>query len=148
MYALLTGVIKRRYVVSLRARSKESRPLTGEEIVARYFRCIDSKELDGLLDLFDYDAVVYEPFSKVGEGLHGRSAIEPFLKVAMMANSELRRTVNIEKTKKANNNNNNNRITALITFEKGEKVKGRFTFEFIEDHSGEKRIKSLHIEFL
>lgn len=145
MYALLTGVIKRRYMVSLRAKSKESRPLTGEEIVARYFRYIDSKDLDGLLDLFDYDAVVYEPFSKVGGGLHGRSAIEPFLKVAMMANSELRRTVKIEKTKKANNNN---RITALITFEKGEKVKGRFTFEFIEDHSGEKRIKSLHIEFL
>lgn len=132
-------------MVSLRAKSKESRPLTGEEIVARYFRYIDSKDLDGLLDLFDYDAVVYEPFSKVGGGLHGRSAIEPFLKVAMMANSELRRTVKIEKTKKANNNN---RITALITFEKGEKVKGGFTFEFIEDHSGEKRIKSLHIEFL
>jgi hypothetical protein len=146
MYALLTGVIKRRYTVSLRAKSKESRPLTGEEIVARYFRYIDSKDLDGILDLFDYDAVVYEPFSKVGGGLHGRSAIEPFLKVAMMANSELRRTVKIEKTKKANNNNN--RITALITFEKGEKVKGRFTFEFIEDDSGEKRIKSLHIEFL
>lgn len=128
----------------MRAKSKESRPLTGEEIVARYFRYIDSKDLDGLLDLFDYDAVVYEPFSKVGGGLHGRSAIEPFLKVAMMANSELRRTVKIEKTKKANNN----RITALITFEKGEKVKGRFMFEFIEGDSGEKRIKSLHIEFL
>ncbi len=63
----------------------------------------------------------------------------------MMANSELRRTVKIEKTKRTNNNDN---ITALITFEKGEKVKGRFTFEFIEDDSGEKRIKSLHIEFL
>lgn len=127
----------------MRAKSKESRPLTGEEIVARYFRYMDSKDLDGILDLFDYDAVVYEPFSKVG-GLHGRSAIEPFLKVAMMANSELRRTVKIEKTKKANNNE----ITALITFEKGEKVKGRFTFEFIEDDSWEKRIKSLHIKFL
>ena len=130
--------------MSLRAKSKESRPLIGEEIVARYFRYIDSKDLDGLIDLFDYDAVVYEPFSKVGR-LRGRSAIEPFLKVAMMANSELRRTVKIEKTKRTNNNDN---ITALITFEKGEKVKGRFTFEFIEDDSGEKRIKSLHIEFL
>ena len=146
MYALLTGVIKRRCVVSLRAKSKESKPLTGEEIVARYFRYIESKDLDGLLDLFDYDAVVYEPFSKVGGGLHGRSAIEPFLKVAMMANSELRHTVKIEKTTKANNNNNE--ITALITFEKGEKVKGRFTFEFTENESWEKRIKSLHIEFL
>jgi hypothetical protein len=128
----------------LRAKSKESRPLTGEEIVARYFRYMDNKDLDGILDLFDYDAVVYEPFSKVEE-LHGRSAIEPFFKVAMMANNELRRTIKIEKTKKANNNNE---ITALTTFEKGDKVKGRFTFEFIENDSGEKRVKSLHIEFL
>ena len=130
----------------MRARSKESRPLTGEEIVGRYFKYIDSKDLDGLLDLFDYDAIVYEPFSKVGGGLHGRSAIEPFLKVAMMANSELRRTVKIEKTKRTNNN----QIIALITFEKGEKVKGRFTFEFTDegDSSREKKIKSLHVEFL
>jgi ketosteroid isomerase-like protein len=128
----------------LRAKSKESRPLTGEEIVARYFRYMDNKDLDGVLDLFDYDAVVYEPFSKVEE-LHGRSAIEPFFKVAMMANNELRRTIKIEKTKKVNNNNE---ITALTTFEKGDKVKGRFTFEFIEDDLGEKRVKSLRIEFL
>ena len=128
----------------MRAKSNESRPLTGEEIVARYFRYMDNKDLDGILDLFDYDAVVYEPFSKVKE-LHGRSAIEPFFKVAMMANNELRRTIKIEKTKKADNNNE---ITALTTFEKGDKVKGRFTFEFIEDDSVEKRIKSLHIEFL
>ena len=128
----------------MRAKSKESRPLTGEEIVARYFRYMDIKDLDGMLDLFDYEAVVYEPFSKVEE-LHGRSAIEPFFKVAMMANNELRRTIKIEKAKKADNNNE---ITALTTFEKGDKVKGRLTFEFIEDDSGEKRIKSLHIEFL
>jgi ketosteroid isomerase-like protein len=128
----------------LRAKSKESRPLTGEEIVVRYFRYMDNKDLDGILDLFDYEAVVCEPFSKVEE-LHGRSAIEPFFKVAMMANSDLRRTIKIEKTKKADNNNE---ITALTTFEKGDKVKGRFKFEFIEDDSREKRIKSLHIEFL
>jgi ketosteroid isomerase-like protein len=133
----------------LRAKSKESRPLTGEELVVRYFKYIDSKDLDGILDLFDYDAIVYEPFSKVGGGLHGRSAIEPFLKVAMMANSELRRTVKIEKTKRINNDNDNE-ITASITFEKGEKVKGRFTFEFTDggDSSRDKKIKSLHIEFL
>ena len=128
----------------MRAKSKESRPLTGEEIVVRYFRYMESKDLDRILDLFEYNAVVYEPFSKVKE-LHGRSAIESFFKVAMMANNELRRTIKIEKAKKADNNNE---ITALTTFEKGDKVKGRLTFEFIEDDSGEKRIKSLHIEFL
>ena len=124
-------------------------PLTGEEIVARYFRYMDSKDLAGMLDLFDYDAVVYEPFSKV-EGLHGRSAIEPFLKVAIMANSNLRRTIKIEKPRKKPNDNNRSKLIALITFEKGEKLKGRFTFEFTDNDDAyrEKKIKSLHIEFL
>ena len=120
-------------------------PLSGEEMVARYFKCMDSRDLNGMLDLFDYDAVVYEPFSKV-DGLHGKSAIEPFLKVAMMANTELRRTVKIEKPKKPNDDNH---IVALVTFEKGEKVKGRFTFEFTDNEdTREKQIKSLHIEFV
>jgi hypothetical protein len=133
----------------MRTRTKESMPHSGEQIVERYFKCMDSRDVDGILDLFDYDAVVYEPFSKVGV-LHGKSAIEPFLKVAMMANSELRRRVKIEKIKNLNDDHhNNNRIVALITFEKGEKVKGRFTFEFTDDEdTRERKIKSLHIEFL
>jgi ketosteroid isomerase-like protein len=81
----------------LRIKTKESMPLTGEQIVARYFRCMDSKDLDTMLDLFDYDATIYEPFSNVTGGLRGRSSIEPFLKVAMMANSNLQRTIKIEK---------------------------------------------------
>ena len=64
--------------------------------MARYFRCIDSKDLDGILELFDYDAEVYEPFSNITGGLKGKSSIEPFLKVAMMANNNLQRTVKIE----------------------------------------------------
>ncbi len=121
--------------------------LSGEAIVAQYFKCMDSRDLDGMLELFDYDAVVYEPFSKV-EGLHGKSAIEPFLKVAMMANNELRRTIKIEKPKKSNDNDHNS-IVALITFEKGKQLRGKFTFEFTDNEDDlEKKIRSLHIEFL
>ncbi len=116
-------------------------PLTSEEIVYQYFKCIDSKDFDGILDLFDYDAVVYEPFSNITGGLKGKSSIEPFLKVAMMANASLQRTIKFEKPAKPN------KITALVTFEKGDRVKGRFTFEF-DDQAGEKKIKSLNIEFL
>ena len=50
-----------------------------------------------LLDLFAYDAVVYEPFSKLAGGLRGRSAIESFLKVAIMANDALKHEIIIEK---------------------------------------------------
>jgi hypothetical protein len=100
---------------------------------------MDNKDLNGILDLSDYDAVIYEPFSKE-KGLEGRSAIEPFLKVEMMANSSLRRVIKIEKPSKPD------KVTALITFEKGDKVMGRFTFEF-QDNSAGKKIKSLHIDF-
>ena len=125
----------------MKAKTKESLPLTGEQIVARYFRCMDSKDLDGILDLFDYDAVVYEPFSKVTGGLHGRSAIEPFLKVAMMANSKLRTKSKLKNLPHLTNN----KIIALITFEKGEKIKSRFTFEFTDDElKGKKDQISAH----
>lgn len=113
-------------------------------MVFQYFKFIENKNIDGMLDLFDYDAVVHEPFSNITGGLKGRSSIEPFLKVAIMANSSLQRTIKIEKPSKPSAN----RITALITFEKGDKMKGRFTFEFDDDPAGRKKIKSLDIEFL
>jgi hypothetical protein len=74
--------------------------------------------------------------------LKGRLSIEPFLKVAMMANSNLQRTIKFEKS------NRSNKIVALVTFERGDKVKGRFTFEFEDEPAGIKKIKSLKIEFL
>ena len=130
-------------VLSLRTKAKGSIPFTDEQIVTRYFRCIDTKDLDGILELFTYDAEIYEPFSNITGGLKGRSSMEPFLKVAMMANNNLRRTINIEKKP-----NKQNSITALVKFEKGEKVKSKFTFEFQEDEGHGKKIKSLRIEFL
>jgi hypothetical protein len=129
-------------ILSLRAKTRESTLRTGEQLVARYFKCIDNKDLDGLLELFDYDAELYEPFSNITGGLKGKSSIESFLKVVMMANSNLQRTVKIENTNKPNS------IKALITFEKGDKVKSMFTFEFEGDASSGKKIKSLRIEFL
>lgn len=109
-------------------------------MIKQYFKCIDGKDLTGLLDLFEYDAVIREPFSNVPGGLRGKSSIEPFLKVAMMANRNLRRTVKIIKSTA-------DKVTALITFEKGDKVKGQFTFTF-EDTPEGKKIKSLEIHFL
>ena len=124
-------------------RAREQVPHSGEDIIYQYFRCIDNKDVQGALELFDYDAVVKEPFSNMAE-LKGKSAIEPFLKVALMANSNLKRNIRIEKNAK-----HPSEITALITFEKGDTMKGKFTFEFTSSHAstGEKKIRSLHIQF-
>ena len=126
----------------MRIREKGRRPHTQEEIVRTYFECVENKDLDNLLSLFDYDAVIHEPFSNVKGGLSGLSAIEPFLKVAMMANSKMHRTIKIEKPTKAG------RLVSIVTFEKGEKVKGRFTFDLKDQPDGEKKIKMLRIEFI
>lgn len=113
-------------------------------MIQQYFKCIDNKDLSSILDLFDYDAIVFEPFSNIEGGLKGKPSLEPFLRVAMMANSSLQRTIKVEKPSKTNPN----KIVTWITFEKGDKVKSKFTFEFADDATDGKKIKSLHIEFL
>ena len=148
-----------------------------EDIVFEYFRLIKNKDLEHLLDLFAYDAVVYEPFSKLAGGLRGRSAIESFLKVAIMANDALKHEIIIEKkpypttmddtwgnkddnTISYGKNNSNKSITALVRFERGESATGRFTFELNSDdedsnnrsdrffNSKQKMIKTLRIQFI
>ena len=112
----------------MKIKTRERMPLSGRDIIMRYFRCVDNKDVSGALELFDHDAVVYEPFSNVSGGLKGSSAIEPFLKVVMMANSDFKRDIEIQKT-----SSDENEITALVTFERGDRTKARFTFEFTAD---------------
>ena len=130
------------------------KPLTDEDIVHEYFRLIKAKDMYRLLDLFTDDAVIYEPFSRLeaGEGgLRGKSAIEPFLNVAMMATAALREEIEIEKPN-LRTDNAINQLTAYVTFERGGKVKARFRFELssegIYNSQKQKKIQSLHIQFV
>jgi len=131
-------------------RRRGVKPLTDEDIVHEYFRLIKAQDLYGLLDLFTNDAVIYEPFSR-SEGLQGKSAIEPFLNVAMMANAGLREEIEIEKPR-LRRDNGINQMTAYVTFERGGKVKARFTFELSseENYNSQKqrKIQSLHLQFV
>ncbi len=112
--------------------------LSSEEVVRRYFKLIDSKDLDSLVDMFDYEAVVKEPFSKMAE-LRGHSEISAFLKVALMANANMRRKLDIKTNEKTG------KARALVTFEKGDRLKGQFTFDV---DPATKKIRALKIEFL
>jgi ketosteroid isomerase-like protein len=130
------------------------KPLTDEDMVHEYFRLIKTKDMYRLLDLFADDAVIDEPFSKSEDGkggLHGKSAIEPFLKVAMMANAGLREEIEIEKSK-LRSDNDIKRIIAYVTFERGGKVKARFTFELSSEENynsqKQKKIQSLYLQFV
>jgi len=135
-------------------KSGRVKPLTDEDIVHEYFRLIKTKDMYGLLDLFADDALIDEPFSKseAGKGgLHGKSAIEPFLNVAIMVNAGLREEIEIEKSI-LRKDNDINKVTAYVTFERGGKVKARFTFELTSEENynsqKQKKIQSLRIQFV
>jgi hypothetical protein len=144
-----------------------------EDIVFEYFKLIKNKDIETLMELFAPDAIVYEPFSKITGGLKGKRSIEYFHTVAIMANDTLEHQIVIEKeanpnepksdykcssNNKSRNNNNANLITALVKFQKGDSVIGRFMFELASDNSGNNdgatagqkynRIKTLRIQFL
>jgi ketosteroid isomerase-like protein len=130
------------------------KPCTDEEILHEYFRLIKTKDMYGLLDLFTDDAVIYEPFSKSEDGkggLQGKSAIEPFLNVSMMANDGLKVDIDVEKSK-LRRDNDINKVIAYVTFERGGKVKAGFTFELTSEENynsqKQKKIQSLRIQFV
>jgi hypothetical protein len=115
--------------------------LTNEQMVNEYFRRIGEKDVNGLLELFSEDAIVYEPFSNLN-GLQGKSLIGHFLKVAVMANSGMHRTIQFI-------DNTADSITAIIAFERGDTIKGRFAFTFVTtDEAASRKIKILRIQFI
>jgi len=131
------------------------KPPFDEDIVYEYFRLIRTKDIYRLLDLFVDDAIIHEPFSKSEDGkgrLHGKNAIEYFLRVAMMASAGLREEVEIEKPK-LSRDNDINQVVAYVTFERGGKLRGKFTFELSSEENRnslqkQKKIKSLDIQFV
>ncbi|HKG89629.1 MAG TPA: hypothetical protein VKA95_15010 [Nitrososphaeraceae archaeon] len=139
--------------------------LTNKEIILQYFKLLQTKDIDGLKSLFWHDAIVYEPFSKMEKGLRGWSQIEPFLKVAIMANESLSSKIIVEdpglskdtiSEDKPNNNNankNSDIVEALVSFQKDEAIEAKFRFELSSqtntvDSSKQKKIKALQIQFI
>jgi hypothetical protein len=129
-----------------------------EDIVFEYFRLIKNKDIEQLMELFAEDAIIYEPFSKLIEGLKSKSTIDSFLRISIMANDTLQHNIIIEKEDQKNDmekSDNSKTITALVTFEKGDTIKARFTFELGYNNndrllidSKQKKIKTLHIQFI
>ena len=138
--------------ISKRGRVK---PPFDEDIVYEYFRLIRTKDIYRLLDLFMDDAIIHEPFSKSDDGngrLQGKTAIESFLTIAMMASAGLREEVEIEKSE-LRRDDDINQVIAYVTFERGGKLQAKFTFELSSEENcnslqKQKKIKSLDIQFV
>ncbi|HXX98080.1 MAG TPA: nuclear transport factor 2 family protein [Candidatus Bathyarchaeia archaeon] len=124
-----------------------------ESIVYEYFRLIKSKDINGVLNLFTDDAIIYEPFSNIDGGLKGKGSIRPFLDVVMAATDDMRHEIEFEKTQDANKEDDQ-AVAALVTFERGGKTQARYIFELTSrqeqyDYTDVgKKIQILHIELI
>ena len=116
-----------------------------EVMVQEYFKRIKSGDVQGLLELFSDDSIIYEPFSR-SKHLFGKSEIEPFLKSVIMANEGVQYELKIVEQKNKSKNN----VVALVIFRKENELRSRFTFGFenSDDFKILRRIKSLIIEFI
>jgi ketosteroid isomerase-like protein len=96
-----------------------------ETVVRDYFTRLRRGDVDGLIRMFSGDAIVREPFSKL-KTLNGKTEIESFLKVVIMANEGMHQELVIAKRDREASEN---QITAIVTFRKGSSIKCRFVFE-------------------
>ncbi|HXX95845.1 MAG TPA: nuclear transport factor 2 family protein [Candidatus Bathyarchaeia archaeon] len=128
--------------------------LINKSIVYEYFRLLKNKDINRLLNLFADDGIIYEPISNIDAGLKGKSAIKPFLEVAMMANERMQQDIEFEKPGlRTNKNDTKNQLTAVVTFEKGGRVRARYNFELSAESESDlnyqaKKIQTLQIEFI
>lgn len=113
-------------------------PDTGwsKDCIAQYSRLLSRGDLSGLLEMFSDDAVIYEPFSKIGAA-KGKQEIEPFLQVMISSVKGSKISYTIEKI------DYDHMVSAVWTFEKGGRIRMKFIIEF---DAGNHKIKTLNIE--
>lgn len=119
-------------------------------LVRHCFNLFYRKDVSGLLDLFDDEAEVYEPFSKDGV-VRGKSQIEPFLRFVTRDRVGVDYYINSILTIKKQAKE---LAVADVSFIKRGKTRYRFVFEFggnsrtgmISEDAGGLAIKALRIE--
>ena len=115
-----------------------------EWIVEEYFKRIRAGDLTGILDLFSYDCVVYEPFSN-SKILTGKTEIQSFLRINIMAVQDMNYEIKLDKESQKEDKK---QVVAIVSFLKEHELKGKFSFHFEDLVGKSSRIKALRIEFL
>lgn len=121
-----------------------SRSMTAnQQLVFECFKLASQNKIEELLELFADDVIIYEPFSKKEEGLHGKPAVRSYLNMMTLASDDsLHYNISIEE-------DSNDKIVALVVFEKGDKITAKFAFEITSSKDNKnKKIRVVRVEFL
>src|SRR6266540_3150004 len=121
--------------------------LPGKNTIYSYFRAIKEKDIDNLVDMFEDEAVIHEPFSNEAQ-LRDKRDFKSFFQIVCMANEELEHDLFFEDA------TDDNGTSVLCTFQRGETICARFSFRFgpstRTSSKGiiERKIEKLQIQFL
>jgi RimJ/RimL family protein N-acetyltransferase len=121
-----------------------SRRMTAnQKLVFECIKLASQNKIEELLELFADDVIIYEPFSKKEEGLHGKPAVRSYLNMMTLASDDsLHYNISIEE-------DSNDKIVALVVFEKGDKITAKFAFEMTPSKDNKnKKIRVVRVEFL
>jgi len=124
----------------------DRKTLPERNTIQSYFRAIKRKDID-LVDMFEDEGVIHEPFSKEVL-LRDKRDFKPFFQVICMTFEELEHDLLIEDV------TNRDGLSILCTFQRGESVCVRFTFRFGPNSrmntrgAMERKIQKLQIQFL
>jgi hypothetical protein len=115
--------------------------------VCDYFKSVKEKDIDNLIDLFEDQAEIQEPFSKESP-LRDEHNFRSFFQIVCMANEELDHDIFFE------DETDDNALSVLYAFQKGKTVCARFSFRFGPNMRMnakgimERKIKRLQIQFI
>lgn len=121
--------------------------LPGRNTVYDYFKSNKEKDIDNLIDLFEDQAEIQEPFSKESP-LRDKHNFRSFFQIVCMANKELDHDIFFEDA------TDDNALSVLCTFQKGKTVCALFSFRFGPNMRMnakgimERKIKRLQIQFI
>lgn len=121
--------------------------LPGRNTVYDYFKSNKEKDIDNLIDLFEDQAEIQEPFSKESP-LRDKHNFRSFFQIVCMANKELDHDIFFEDA------TDDNALSVLCTFQKGKTVCALFSFRFGPNMRMnakgimERKIKKLQIQFI
>lgn len=121
--------------------------LPEKNTIFSYFKSIKEKDINKLIDLFEDQAIIQEPFSKESQ-LQDKRDFRSFFQIVCMANEDLDHDLFFE------DSTDNNALSVLCTFQKGGTVCARFSFRFGPNTQmnakgiTERKIEKLQIQFL
>ena len=116
-------------------------PRTEKDMIKRFFKLVQSRKFSNFDNIFEYDAVVREPFSQAAH-LRGRAEIQSFLEIVLSPTNVTQPGVKVGRILETHDH----KMAAFVSLDPaGNKSKCRLIFDLNPES---KKIRKLEVEII